>query len=82
VVTTAGNGTTDIDETPQCPGAYAGDPGFDNVYTVGSFFYNSLLADTDTAERAEFSNFGKGTVSLYAYLTMEVPAYGANNIGL
>lgn len=78
MVTTAGNGTTDIDETPQCPGAYAGDPGFDNVYTVGSFFYNSLLADTDTAERAEF----KGTVSLYAYLTTEVPAYGANNIGL
>ena len=78
MVTTAGNGTTDIDETQQWPGAYAGDPGFDNVYTVGSFFYNSLLADTDKAERAEFN----GTVSLYAHLTTEVPTSGANNIGL
>jgi hypothetical protein len=76
IVTTAGNDNLDLNASPQWPGAFGLQPGFENVITVASMEYpnNSI---TEEPIKADFSNYSDLRVNVAAYLTSQSPAYGA-----
>ncbi len=81
LVTSAGNDTLDLDGEPQWPAAFA--PMYpDHVIATASYWYqgNAEKEDATTLELIYFSNFGKGTVPLAAYMTTPVPGYGSGQI--
>ena len=81
LVTSAGNDTLDLDAAPQWPAAFSiAYP--DNVIATASYWYRGKAENEDPAsvELMYFSNFGKGTVPLAAYMTTPVPAFGTGQI--
>jgi hypothetical protein len=73
VVTSAGNQSFNLAAQPQWPATWANTTGFPLLFSVGSYWYPDLKKDLP--ERAPYSNFGRKQVSLYAYLTTQVPSF-------
>jgi hypothetical protein len=84
VVTSAGNGGTDLSATPQWPAAFA--PAYpDQLLTVGAYWYRGRgldgsnqpdpARDPHEVRLREFSNYGDPYVSVAAYMTAPVPGY-------
>lgn len=77
IVTTAGNESLDLKTSPQWPGNYSDQAGYDRLVTTGSFYYPTGEVD-DKPVKIDYSNFAP-FVDVAAYLTSLSLAYGATD---